>query len=140
LNAGICRGHAGAGNDTGRKDSTAVLMVGDAPVHEVEELRISSSISHFTHDEELIAANGHWLRAHFLDDRDCFDLVFQIWNFVCDGRVNQVDPCTGNGKPHDVPFFDNLDVPYIGLMQQSGFRPQDVDFVVCTHLHHDPCG
>jgi len=115
-------------------------MVGDAPVHQVEELRIPSSISHFTHDEELIAANGHWLPAHFLDDRDYFDLVFQMWIFVCDSRMNLVDPCTGNSKPHDVPFFDNLDVPYIERMHQSGFRPQDVDFVVCTHLHHDHCG
>lgn len=118
----------------------AVFSVGDVAIHRVEELRIPNSIAHFTRDEALVAAHRHWLQPHFLDADDRFDLVFQSWIFVCDGRVVLVDPCTGNGKPHAVPFFDNLDIPYIERMQASGFRPQDVDFVVCTHLHHDHCG
>jgi glyoxylase-like metal-dependent hydrolase (beta-lactamase superfamily II) len=25
-------------------------------------------------------------------------------------------------------------------LHETGFRPEDIDFVVCTHLHHDHCG
>ena len=118
----------------------AVLRIGAIGVERVEELRIPNTIAHFTQDRALIEANRAWLAPHYLDEADCFDLVFQSWIFEAEGRVVLVDPCTGNGKPNPVPFFDHLDVPFIERMAQTGFRPQDVDFVVCTHLHHDHCG
>jgi len=117
-----------------------VLSIGDALLHRVEELRIPNKITYFTEDAALIEANRHWLAPHFLDDEGGFDLVFQSFIFEADGRVVLVDPCTGNGKPHPVPFFDNLDVPFIERLGETGYRPHDVDFVVCTHLHHDHCG
>lgn len=118
----------------------AVMTIGKVALHRVEELRIPNSIAHFTEDQALLAANRHWLAPHFLDANDCFDLVFQSWIFEADGRVVLVDPCTGNGRPHPVPFFDDLDIPFIERMGETGFRPEDIDYVVCTHLHHDHCG
>lgn len=117
-----------------------VMSIGEVALHRVEELRIPNTIAHFTTDEALLAKHRHWLAPHFLDAEDRFDLVFQSWIFECDGRVVLVDPCTGNGKPHPVPFFDQLDVPFIERLTSTGMRPEDVDFVVCTHLHHDHCG
>ena len=116
------------------------MTFGQVAVHRVEELRIPNTIAHFTTDQALLDANRSWLAPHFLDENDGFDLVFQSWIFEMDGRVVLVDPCTGNGKPHVVPFFDQLNVPYIERMCASGFRPADIDYVVCTHLHHDHCG
>lgn len=118
----------------------AAFSIGKIEICRVEELRIPNTIAHFTQDRALIDAHRHWLAPHFLDKSDCFDLVFQSWIFECDGRVILIDPCTGNGKPHKVQQFDHLDIPYIERMAASGFRPEDVDFVVCTHLHHDHCG
>lgn len=117
-----------------------VLTIGDVALQRVEELRIPNTIAHFTQDQALIEANRHWLAPHFLDGEDHFDLVFQSWIFEADDRVVLVDPCTGNGKPHPVPFFDQLDLPFIERMAETGYRPEDVDLVVCTHLHHDHCG
>jgi glyoxylase-like metal-dependent hydrolase (beta-lactamase superfamily II) len=118
----------------------AVLTIGDVELFRVEELRIPNSIAYFTQDPALVAAHRHWLSPHFLDADDRFDLVFQSWVFAADGRVVLVDPCTGNGKPHPISFFDRLDVPFIERLAETGFRPEDVDLVVCTHLHHDHCG
>lgn len=117
-----------------------VLTIGECALHRVEELRIPNTIAYFTTDETLIEANRDWLSPYFLDDNDAFDLVFQSFIFEADGRVVLVDPCTGNGKPHPIEFFDNLDVPLIERLGQTGYRPDDIDFVVCTHLHHDHCG
>jgi glyoxylase-like metal-dependent hydrolase (beta-lactamase superfamily II) len=118
----------------------AVTKIGDATINRVEEHRIPNKISYFTDDEELIAVNRYWLSPHFLDENGGFDLVFQSWTVEVGGQVFLIDPCHGNGKQHPVPFFNMLDVPYIERMQASGYRPQDIDFVVCTHLHHDHCG
>jgi glyoxylase-like metal-dependent hydrolase (beta-lactamase superfamily II) len=120
--------------------SAPVLTIGDSAIRRIEELRIPNSIAHFTEDEALLAVHRHWLAPHFLDENDRFDLVFQSWIFEADGRVVLVDPCNGNGKPHLVPFFDRLDVPYIERIAEAGYRPGDIDLVVCTHLHHDHCG
>lgn len=117
-----------------------VWTIGAVPLHRIEELRIPNKISYFTSDAQLLEQNRHWLAPHFLDDHGNFDLVFQSWIFEADGRTFLIDPCTGNGRPHPVPFFDHLDVPFIERMQETGFRPQDIDYVVCTHLHHDHCG
>lgn len=118
----------------------ALMQIGDILINRVEERRIPNNISYFTDDAELLANHRHWLHPHFLDDEGNFDLVFQSWIIEIDGRVILIDPCNGNAIPHPVPYFDNLDVPYIERMQSSGYRPQDIDFVVCTHLHHDHCG
>jgi glyoxylase-like metal-dependent hydrolase (beta-lactamase superfamily II) len=118
----------------------AVLRIGAVEVNRVEELRIPNSIAYFTEDAALIDAHRDWLAPHFLDADNRFDLCFQSWIMVVEGRVVLVDPCTGNGKPHPVSFFDHLDVPFIERIADTGFRPEDVDIVFCTHLHHDHCG
>ncbi len=118
----------------------SVMTIGDVALHRIEELRIPNKIGYFTEDVALLAAHRHWLAPHFLDDNGGFDLCFQSWIFESAGRVVLVDPCTGNGRPHQWPWFDNLDVPFIERLQQTGYRPHDIDFVVCTHLHHDHCG
>jgi glyoxylase-like metal-dependent hydrolase (beta-lactamase superfamily II) len=120
--------------------NTPVMTLGAVALHRVEELRIPNKIAYFTADAALLAANRHWLAPHFLDANDCFDLVFQSWVFEIDGRVVLVDPCTGNHRPHPVHYFNNLDVPFIDRLDETGFRSADIDFVVCTHLHHDHCG
>ncbi len=118
----------------------ALLTIGEARLDRIEELRIPNKISYFTDDLALIEANRHWLQPHFLDEHGQFDLVFQSWIAEVEGRVILIDPCTGNGLPHPVSFFNLLDTPFIERMEALGFRPQDIEFVVCTHLHHDHCG
>lgn len=116
------------------------LTIGTTSVERVEELRIPNRIAYFTEDSALIDAHRGWLAPHFLDADDAFDLVFQSFVFEHEGRVVLVDPCTGNGRPNPVHFFDMLEVPFIERLEAAGWRPQDIDFVVCTHLHHDHCG
>ncbi|WP_052223144.1 MBL fold metallo-hydrolase [Novosphingobium malaysiense] len=117
-----------------------VLRIGQVKVSSVEELRIPNTIAYFTSEEALIESNRHWLAPHFLDAQNCFDLVFQSFVMEVDGKVVLIDPCTGNGKPHPVPQFDRLDVPWLERLDAAGYRREDVDIVMCTHLHHDHCG
>lgn len=117
-----------------------VLRIGSIEVVRVEELRIPNSIEYFTTDKALIDGNRAWLAPHFLDGQDRFDLVFQSFVLEVGGKVVLIDPCTGNGKPHPVPQFDRLYVPWLERLETAGYRREDVDIVMCTHLHHDHCG
>ena len=117
------------------------FSIGDAQVHRVEELSVRLSFEMFGASEQLIAANADWLKPVWLGDDFMWDMVVQSFIVVVDGRVVVVDPCVGNGRALPAfPIFDNLDTPFIERFGASGFRPEDVDAVVCTHLHSDHCG
>jgi glyoxylase-like metal-dependent hydrolase (beta-lactamase superfamily II) len=52
-----------------------------------------------------------------------------------------IDTCCGNHK--DRPGredFHHLNTNYIGALAQAGVTPEQVDFVMCTHLHWDHVG
>lgn len=117
-----------------------VMKIGRAGISHVEEVRLPNNIATFTKDQELLAANRYWLYPAFLDDQGRFELVFHSYIIEIGGQVILIDPCNGNDRPHRVPMFNMLRLPYIERMQESGYRPEDIDFVVCTHLHHDHCG
>ena len=117
-----------------------LITVGDAEIRRVEEMTINSSIAHLTQNDALIAANRHWLEPNFLNQHGRWDLKFQSWILQVEGKVFVIDPCTGNGRPHIQPWFDKLDFPFIERFTATGIKPEDVDYVFCTHLHHDHCG
>ena len=116
------------------------INVGDAEIRRVEELAIESPTWVLTKDQALIEANKHWLEPLFLKRGDHWDFIFQSWIMTVDGKVFVIDPCTGNGRPHMYPMFNRLDTPYIERFAATGIKPEDVDYVFCTHLHHDHCG
>jgi glyoxylase-like metal-dependent hydrolase (beta-lactamase superfamily II) len=52
-----------------------------------------------------------------------------------------VDTCCGNDKVlPSAPQFANLQTPFLAGLQAAGIRPEEVDFVMCTHLHFDHVG
>lgn len=49
--------------------------------------------------------------------------------------------CVGNGKTRPGrPDWNDLDTPFLERLAEAGARPQDIDYVLCTHLHADQIG
>lgn len=118
----------------------SIIKIGSAEIRRVEEMAIKSPMHVLTQDEALIEANRYWLEPLFLKPEGYSDFIFQSWILFVDGRVVVIDPCTGNGRPHMYPFFAHLNTPYIERFAAAGVKPEEVDYVFCTHLHHDHCG
>jgi glyoxylase-like metal-dependent hydrolase (beta-lactamase superfamily II) len=116
------------------------IALGDAQIHRVEELSINSPMAVPMDDKALLEAHGGWLIPDFADSDGHWQFVFQSWILLVDGRVVLIDPCNGNGRPHMSPMFDRLHTPYIERFTATGIKPDEVDYVFCTHLHHDHCG
>jgi glyoxylase-like metal-dependent hydrolase (beta-lactamase superfamily II) len=52
-----------------------------------------------------------------------------------------VDTCLGNDKTgRSVAVWNHLHTPFLDNMTAAGFPPDDVDLVLCTHLHVDHVG
>jgi glyoxylase-like metal-dependent hydrolase (beta-lactamase superfamily II) len=57
------------------------------------------------------------------------------------GKNILIDAESGNGKERPYfPLSSHLDTPYIQDLGRAGVKPEDVDIVVCTHLHFDHVG
>ena len=52
-----------------------------------------------------------------------------------------LDSCAGNHKERPwLPRFHQLDTPFLARLHNAGVREEDIDFVLCTHLHADHVG
>jgi len=53
-----------------------------------------------------------------------------------------IDSCIGNHKqrPGRPEWHDKTDDQYLTALAQHGLKPEDIDFVMCTHMHGDHVG
>jgi len=118
-----------------------IVEVGEARIHRVEEMTIRVPMTMFGADEAVCASHAHWMVPHWATPDGEAEIVIQSFIVEVDGQIVLVDPCVGNGRSlPTLPMFDMLDTPYLERFAATGIRPEDVDIVVCTHLHSDHCG
>jgi len=62
------------------------------------------------------------------------------WVIEIDGRTIMIDTCDGNHKNRSLDAVHQLDTDYLGNLRRAGFAPEEIDMVMCTHLHFDDVG
>jgi glyoxylase-like metal-dependent hydrolase (beta-lactamase superfamily II) len=92
--------------------------------------------------QELLDENRSWLQPEFIDPSG--GVVLCIQSFVIKTRHHNilVDSCVGNHKPRPARTFWNMmdsDRFETGL-RAAGVAVDDIDYVMCTHLHTDHVG
>ncbi len=91
---------------------------------------------------EAIAAEREWLEPHLARlDRGLAFLKFQ-WYVVRTPYHNIViDTCVGNDKHRPaLAEFNQLKTGWLDNLRATGIAPEQVDFVMCTHMHSDHVG
>jgi glyoxylase-like metal-dependent hydrolase (beta-lactamase superfamily II) len=117
------------------------LRIGSALVDRVEEQQIPVPFTLLTDDEYFIARRIAPLPSDFLDPlTKTFQFSNHSWIIRVDGLTVLVDPCNGNGRTRAVPFFNDLDCPYLERLASTGTSVDAINIVFCTHLHNDHCG
>ena len=56
------------------------------------------------------------------------------------GKRIIVDTCIGNDKVRSNPAWSKLQLPFMSDLKNAGYTPDQIDNVVCTHLHVDHVG
>jgi glyoxylase-like metal-dependent hydrolase (beta-lactamase superfamily II) len=82
-----------------------------------------------------------WLAPDFVEADGTLLGVIQAFVIEHDGAVVLVDTCIGDGKDLPVdPAWTNLTTGFLDRFRHDGFDPDQVDIVLCTHLHLDHVG
>jgi glyoxylase-like metal-dependent hydrolase (beta-lactamase superfamily II) len=92
---------------------------------------------------EVLAENRAWMRqANAIDENDVLILCFQSYIVKTPHHTILVDSCIGNDKPRPLRPKWNMktDDIYMRALAAAGFSVDDIDYVMCTHLHVDHVG
>lgn len=121
------------------------LMIGDIQVQRIEEFCGPSIPAEFfltDVPEDAIERNADWLFPHIVDPATkC--LVTSVHSWVVRTRHHNVliDCCYGNDKDRPgLPVGDRMQTDWLDRLAACGLCPEDIDFVMCTHLHADHVG
>ena len=122
-----------------------VFTVGKACIARIEETygptyRARDIFPEF--DDHILAEHSAWLAPSHYDAASGFiKLSVHSWLVQIGGQNILIDGCCGNNKIKPArPFWNLLNTPYLERLAAAGARPDEVDYVMCTHLHHDHVG
>jgi len=92
--------------------------------------------------QDLAQLKGWYWDPHLADVPSEAGMCISVHSFVLrvDDRNILIDTCCGNDKKRSLPPVNLQQWPYLENLARAGLRPEDIDLVMCTHLHFDHVG
>ncbi len=119
--------------------------LGDITIHRIVEQQTGFRAARDflpTLTAEALDENRAWLAPEALDAEDRLILCFQSYVVRTPHHTVLVDSCIGNDKdrPTRPTWHLKTDTAFIDGLAAVGLSVQDIDVVMCTHLHADHVG
>ena len=92
---------------------------------------------------EALAPHLDWLVPKAMDaETGMLIFPFQSYLVRTEHHAILIDTCVGCGKeiPHRPQWHMKTDRLWLEKLAATGLRPEDIDYIFCTHLHVDHCG
>ena len=124
---------------------TLTFSVADTTIHRIIEQETTFLPAREMFPEltpEMLAAERSALQAaRALDAQDTLILCFQSYVVKTPHHTILIDSCIGNDKPRTRPAWNRkTDDTYMRGLAAAGVSVDDIDLVMCTHLHTDHVG
>ena len=122
------------------------FSVGDLTVHRVieSEAPLFTPLTFFpTLTQEVLDENLPWLQPVYIDKASGqINLCIQSYIVRTKHHTILIDSCCGNHKERPThPFWSQMKSDtYMRNLAAVGLTPDDIDYVMCTHLHVDHVG
>ncbi len=89
---------------------------------------------------EAVLDRHRWAVGSFVADDGRLLTRIQALCLEADGAKIVVDTCVGNHKTRANPFWESLELPFLDDLAAAGFPREEIELVICTHLHVDHVG
>jgi len=121
------------------------IGLGDIAIHRVieQEGPFFDALTFFPKlTKDLLEENRPWLQPRFLTADNQLMLCIQSYLVQTPHHNILIDTCVGNHKPRPTrPFWHMMQSDrYEKNLAATGLSVDDIDFVMCTHLHTDHVG
>ncbi|MEO9296835.1 MBL fold metallo-hydrolase [Devosia alba] len=93
-------------------------------------------------NDQVLQDYGDWFDPAFFNaSAGHFNSSIHSWLVRGPRQTVLIDTGGGNNKPRPAsPRFDNLKTSYLASFKRAGVHPEEVDYVILTHLHVDHIG
>jgi glyoxylase-like metal-dependent hydrolase (beta-lactamase superfamily II) len=112
-------------------------------VVELDGMALPASLVFPGANSEIVARGREMFDARFIAlDQDALLWSFHSYVVRTGSRNILIDTCHGNDKnrPEPVAYAHMMNTDYLGNLARAGLKPEDIDMVLCTHLHIDHVG
>lgn len=121
------------------------FRVGDALVHRIEEWQgtfLSPSEMFVGYDDAIFRHHApEFTPDYYRAEEDRYYGFLQSWLLQVDGLHILYDTGAGNDKDRPgIPLFGGLKTDFLARFATSGITPDQIDIVICSHLHIDHVG
>lgn len=115
-------------------------QIGDVKITQIVELTTASLGPHLLPQATPEAmAQVPWL-APFLDEDHRLVLSMHALVLETQGQTIMVDTCIGNDKERTYPRWNQMQGDFLDRFAGAGFTTEQIDTVLCTHMHVDHVG
>jgi glyoxylase-like metal-dependent hydrolase (beta-lactamase superfamily II) len=115
--------------------------VGDTTITKITEIVYPEFSEVIPAATPEVVKTVQWLFPHFVTPEG--KLSLSIHSLIVDtpGAKLVVDTCIGNDRNRDpMAIMSNLSTSYLEDMIAAGYKPESINYVLCTHLHLDHVG
>ena len=124
---------------------TMARRIGEASVVRVDEMRgpsFKATTLFPDFRQEVFDEHAHWLVPNYFDPgKGTVVMSLHSWVIRTPRHTILVDTCVGNDKDRlPAERWHRQNNPYLERLRAAGIRPEEVDVVLCTHLHPDHVG
>jgi glyoxylase-like metal-dependent hydrolase (beta-lactamase superfamily II) len=111
-------------------------------VHEGEgQMPMQFAVPGVTAEDLAELKNWYWSEELSLDPAAAiFEIQVRSYVLQVDGLKVLIDSCCGNDKERSVSWAHRLQSRWLENLAAAGCEPEEIDLVLCTHLHADHVG
>ncbi len=117
--------------------------IGESSVTKIEEYidTLDPNFVFKNFSSSIIDDNKKWLFPNYIDKNSLL-LYFSFHSFLIETPKHRIliDTCIGNNKIRPLPNWNMRDGKFLKNFEKFNLDRNDIDYVMCTHLHADHVG